>query len=37
VPREPKQRMDIMYRNLEFFRRYVLNAGSPAPPTSSGQ
>jgi len=37
VPREPKQRMDVMYRNLEFFKRYVLNAGSPAQPSSSNQ
>ena len=35
VPREPKQRIDVATRNLDFFRRYVLNAGSPAHPSSS--
>ncbi|MGZ4808601.1 MAG: S9 family peptidase [Thermoanaerobaculia bacterium] len=35
VPHEPKQRMDVARRNLEFFQRYVLNAGSPAPPSSA--
>ena len=37
APREPKQRMDVARRNLEFFRRYVLNAESPAPPSSGGR
>jgi dipeptidyl aminopeptidase/acylaminoacyl peptidase len=37
VPREPRQRVDIATRNLEFFRQYVLNAGSPAPPSSSSR
>ena len=37
VPREPKQRIDVATRNLELFRRYVLNDEPPAQLSSSGQ
>jgi len=37
VPHEPKQRIDVARRNLELFRRYVLNDGSQAQPSSSGR